>query len=244
MFIFQTAKIASYFICFLLFLAPKKTNSQTNFNTIDLNNNGFKITDSIYKNWCKENKKAVFFFCPILNFKKEDYYKKAQILMAKKRMKSVNNATIHFVFYKEDSKRNSKNPILYNRNRNDSVFIGQFECYIFNEDEKLIDRAIKNNGAKYYKEKIFQNEKLYKITTTDSVACFSDLPDRIPYYSELIGEVFNPIYTNEEKFIMIQDTINGLRKELNIIKQEQAIKNDYFMKEINEIKGGKIKKNK
>ena len=171
-------------------------------------------------------KNTVLFFCPTAYIDTVVYKKKATELSNNLKLKGISDLTLHFIYFKQDTKNNSKGVRYISQNEKDTIFIGQFECFFIGFDNSNLLRAKNKMKFNYDIEHSFINENIYKVPIVDTNKCFKNMPDRIPFYADFIKESIQPSYSTDERIQFLQDSVNLLSKQVKIVikPNEELIK--------------------
>ena len=147
-------------------------------------------------------------------------------------MRLVKDANIHFVFFKESMKSNSEGILIKSDSTvsvDSSIYVNQLEVFFSHYEEKKIARATRKLTGSFYYEKPFEGQDLYLMNIVDTTSCYKNIPERIPFYREIIKVLHKPKYSDEEKSNFYTDTIS-LQLNENIDSLENEI--DSLEKEI------------
>lgn len=175
-----------------------------------------------------ETKKSVIFFCPTATINEDFYFKKAEELNRSNKLKVLSDLTLYFIYFKQDTKNNSKGVKYVNSMNSDTMFIGQFECIFSGFDNKLLLRAKNKMKFNYDVVKIFDSENVWSVPIVDTNKCFEKMQDRIPFYGDFIRESCNPVYSTDEKMQFIRDTVITLNHAiLNLQIQMDSLKAEF-----------------
>jgi hypothetical protein len=217
-----------YFIFIVNLFLVIPVSSQIEYDIISINNNKeTKIIDSLKS----LNNKTIFFFCPILYYDSIMYKSKVLELVRSKKMSSMNNLKIHFFLFKEDPINNSKGIPFKSEDSKQNLSIGQLECFFLNCDKNLVQRARSKDKFNFEYTQPFANENLYRIQIVDTNKCFKELPERIPFYTDFIKEVYNPSYSLEEKIDFLNDSIRIMQKKI----VELSLNNDLIISKLDSL---------
>lgn len=167
-----------------------------------------------------ETTKSIVFFCPTYHISQDAFTKKADELIKNSKMKGISDLSIHFVYYKQDVKNNANGLKLINNEKNDTLFIGQFECFFFGFNTSYIERAKNKLKYNYDIDHVFKNENIYSIPIVDTNKCFEKMQDRIPFYADFIRESIYPNYSTDEKIQFLRDTLVSVQQELDQLKKD------------------------
>jgi hypothetical protein len=236
----KSARYLNRFLLFvtLFFIGTANLFGQTNLVSIEVNNKS-NISDSIYKKVIGSAEHAVIFLCPIRNYKKEAYLDRANKFLDDTKLKNVPSFHLGLIFFMEEKKNNSKNPILRSKNGKDSLIISQLECLAYNCTKQNLDRSTKLSSNSIYYRTLFSDEKYTKLDVVDSAVCFTVLTDRILFYKDYISQLYKPKYSVDEKFDMLYDSVGILRREIDSLKQhiyQQNILIEKKLLQLNETK--------
>lgn len=187
--------------------------------------------------FCDSLEEIVFFF-PTLNIDSTEFIKKFEEL----KTNLYSNDSIHLKYYlfQESPKSKSKGLKIIE----DSVtvlWINQLEVFFNNIKKPSIIRSIEKLDHKF---KINDNDtkedsRIYNIDITDSLICFKSIEYHVPYYSDLINELINPIYSQDEINSFIKNDIIYLKNQINSMTKElEALRNkvDHTKRELKEVK--------
>lgn len=180
--------------------------------------------------------KAVIIFCPTAYISRDTYNKKAEELIRSYKLKGISDLSIHFIYFKQDTKNNSKGVKYVSHDKKDTSFIGQFECFFSGFDSVLLARAKSKMKYNYDLIRVFGNETLFSIPIVDTNKCFEKMQDRIPFYADFIRESILPMYSVDEKMQFMRDTINTLSSLVFEMKQQIESMKLVYDREIEEIK--------
>jgi len=182
--------------------------------------------------------KSVIFFCPTVYISKESFRKKAGELIKNYKIKGVSDLTVHFVYFKQDVKSAAKGLKYSSNDYKDIFFVGQFECLFIGFDTNYLQRSKSKMKFNYDIEQAFKDENVYRIPIVDTNKCFEKIPDRIPFYADFIKESILPIYSTDERFKFLQDSIYHLTNQVNhLTKQVNSVirQNEDLIKQYQEI---------
>lgn len=167
-----------------------------------------------------KTKKSIIFFCPTANISKDFYFKKSEELSKNHKLKDLSDLTLYFIYFKQDTKNNSKGVKYTDNNNKDTIFIGQFECLFIGFDMNLLIRAKNKMKYNYDVTRAFGYENVWKVPIVDTNKCFEKMQDRIPFYADFIREVCIPNYSVDEKIQFLRDTISDLSRQLIFLQKE------------------------
>jgi len=193
---------------------------------------------TINKVTSSKTSKSIVFFCPTAHILEESFRKKAKELIKNYKFKSVSDLTVHFVYFKQDTKSAAKGLKYLVNNDKDTLFVGEFECLFIGFDTNHLQRSKSIMKFNFDLIQLFKDPNVYRIPIIDTNKCFEKIPDRIPFYADFIKESILPSYTTDERFKFHQDSIVHLTKKVDhLTNQVNTVieKNENLIKQYQEI---------
>jgi hypothetical protein len=202
----------------LLIFLPFIGKTQVVYSTDSIIDNTIGLNESNFQKW-SINSEGVIFFCPLSNLKDSNYIKGLDFFKNEIRLNKT-NIKFTLVFYRENDINNSLNPYLKKIFSKDSI-INQLQCFVITKNNNNVTRAKKklSNRFKIKSESIINN--IYKIELED-VACPKDLATKTSMFIDMINEIFNPLYTSDEKIEILEQKVKDL--EIAFIKLSNELK--------------------
>lgn len=209
---------------FIFVLIGSFVIAQTKYTSYTLKENSSQIPDSLLQ---LEGRNIIF----LIGNRHDSTFFDAKVLQLQKSptMRLVKDANIHFVFFKESTKNNSEGVPLHSRDSTDSLVVNQLEVFFSNYRKKKITRATSKLKGSFYHEIPFEGQELYRMNIVDTTSCYPNIPERIPFYRQIIYPLHKPNYSDEEKANFYTDTISS---ELNKNIDSLQLKIDSLEKEI------------
>ena len=205
-------------LLFLLIFLPFFGKTQVVYSTDSIIDNTIGLTESNFQKWSINNE-GVIFFCPLSNLIDSNYIKASEYYKNDIRFNKI-NLKFTLVFYREHDIDNSLNPYLKNIFSKDSI-INQLQCFVITKNNKNVTRAKKkfSNRYKIKSESIING--IYKIELED-IACPKDLSTKTAMYLDMINEIFDPLYSSDEKIEILEQKVKDL--EIAFIKLTNELK--------------------
>lgn len=200
------------FVCFNSIAKPE-------IDTIIIADNSKKI---IFK--CDTEK--IYFFCPINSLSKEVYLEKFEKFFKKRNIQSLDKLNFCIVFYKMGISK-SKGLNINFQKIDTTILINDFSVIFQNFEKSKLEKTGKRIEIdKYYNTSFFSNTNLARVSIEESVTCFNSYDERIPVYENYISQLINPVYSDSEKIIMLNDELKITNTKVDeLLKQQQLLFN-------------------
>lgn len=200
--------IISCFFCFKLFAKPS-------FDTLSIRDNSKLVR-------LQSESQAIFFFCPINSFSKELYLENFNKLYKKSKIQVIENVSFKLVFFYRSINK-SKGLNVYFSDKDTLVLINDFETYFLNFDRKKVEKtSVRLEVGKRYVTS-FKSESNLSLVCNSDIFCFNNLAERIPEYEFFITQLINPIYSDAEKIMMLNDIVTVQQLKLDSLSESFAI---------------------
>lgn len=195
-----------------------------------------EITETQIKEWSKDVKNCVIFFCSD-NYDQKLYSEQSEMLKNSKEYMELKEVRTVFVYYPFDSKNNSKNPFLEGTSFASDSILNELVCLIISEDSLHVERSLKNNYANKYEYNRDKAHSYYMVDISKGYICPKDIPSKIILFMDGIVEMFNPHFSTDEKIYKLNSENDELRKEIDTLKYQQEINQEKINELIKEIEG-------
>jgi hypothetical protein len=164
----------------------------------------------------------VVIFLPISNIAEEDYVEMIKILNSK--ISKFDSTQIKPYLFQDNSKSKSKGLNILIDSAN-TTYINEIQVFFNNFEKQNIERATNKYSKNYYinKNESFLDFNLYNVDIVDTTICFMGIEYKIPEYADLINELMNPVYSQQEINEILNTEISQLKKEVFIT--EKTLKN-------------------
>ena len=216
--VYNSITVMNKLLLLLIFL-PFFGNTQVVYSTDSIIDNTIGLTESNFNKWSKNNE-GVVFFCPLSNLKDSNYIKASQFFKNDIRFNRT-NIKFTLVFYRENDINNSLNPYLKKIFSKDSI-INQLQGFAITKNNKNVIRAKKKFSYRFKIKSESIINGIYKIELED-VACPKDLSTKTTMYLDMINEIFDPIYSSDEKIEILEQKVKDLEIALFKISNELKV---------------------
>lgn len=209
-------KILIYLACFYCFNLAAKPS----FDTLSIIDNSKLLR-------LESKKQSIYIFCPINSFTKEIYLEKFDKLFKKSKIQALDSLDFKLIFYKRSTNK-SKGLNIYFSYLDSLVLVNEFEVYFQNFDrEKVYKTSLRSEIVKRYITSFISDSNLSKVDISENVSCFNNLAERIPEYENFISQLINPIYSDAEKIIILNQELNNQKNKIDsIVKVYQTLQKD------------------
>jgi hypothetical protein len=147
-----------------------------------------------YKNYL--NTKAtptILYFCPTLNYTREEYSEKITTLKNSPFLKNLNQKVNMYVFYFKENDVNDKSGVQIKNGE----WVNESTCYFLHFDKDRLQR-LAANFPREFKIETTSDDASTKVVLFDANRCFPDVPTRLVAYARAIQECAQPNYSDAE----------------------------------------------